>query len=273
MLQMSDQGNRTEQYLPLLLDGRAADLLNMFVAEPVIDDPISGRVAGRGAVEQFAAEKAAWLKERQARLEHFRTTQTEERTVVEWIVHLLLEGEDVPLPVAVVGQQAAGSQAENKGLEMIRVYHSMWPLIGAHQVRPALLPTDKTLQVSDVVETYQHALAVGDVDEIMSVFEPDGYFREPAGGNYIYQGRETLRQFMSSILALGGITIEHCTVTDDGVACAIEFSAVKFGPHPLVPQAGVAIYERGRSGLLHAARVYDDVNVEAFQNEPGVASN
>lgn len=269
MLQMSDQGNQTEQYLPLLLDGRAADLLNLFAAEPLIDDPISGRVAGQEAVERFVAEKAAWLKERQARLEHFRTTQTEERTVVEWIVHLVLEGKGVSLPVAVVGQR----RTVGSGLEMIRVYHSMWPLIGAHQVRPALLPTDKTLRVSDVVETYQHALAVGDVDEIMSVFEPDGYFREPAGGDYIYQGTETLRQFMSSILALGGITIEHCTVTDDGVACAIEFSAVKFGPHPLAPQAGVAVYERGRSGLLHAARIYDDVNVEAFQNESDFASN
>jgi hypothetical protein len=248
--------------MPLLLDGRTEELLNLFAAEPLIDDPISGRAAGSDAVSRFAAEKAAWLKERQARLEHFRTTNTEQRTVVEWVLHLLLDGRAVPLPVAVVGEHLDG-----ENLTMLRVYHSMWPLIGVHRVRPALLPTDKTLNVSDVVETYQHALAVGDVDEIMSVFEPDGYFREPAGGEHIYQGTEKLREFMSSILGLGGITIEHCTVTDDGVACAIEFSAVKFGPHPLVPQAGVAVYERGRSGLLHAARVYDDVNVEAFQNQ------
>jgi hypothetical protein len=261
MLNTNNQ-TQTEQYLPYLLDGRTNDLLNLFAAEPVIDDPSSGRAEGRAAVEQFAAEKAAWLKERQARPEHFRTTQTAQRTVVEYVLHLVLDGRAVPLPMAVVGEHAG-----KKGLQMIRVYHSMWPLIGAHQVRPALLPTDKTLKVSDVVETYQHTLAVGDVDQIMSVFEPDGYFREPAGGEHIYQGKEKLREFMASILGLGGITIEHCTVTDDGMACAIEFSAVKFGPHPLVPQAGVAVYERGQSGLLHAARVYDDVNVEAFQRQ------
>jgi hypothetical protein len=259
---MTDILTQTEQYLPLLLNGRNADLLNLFAAGPVIDDPITGRATGREAVEQFVAETTAWLKERQARLEHLRTTQTPQRAVAEYILHLLLDGRAVPLPVAVVGEHAMG-----QGLQMIRVYHSMWPLIGAHHVRPALLPTDKTLKVTGVVETYQHALAVGDVDEIMSVFEPDGYFREPAGGEHIYQGTEKLRDFMSSILGLGGITIEHCTVTDDGVACAIEFSAVKFGPHPLIPQAGVAVYERGPSGLLHAARIYDDVNVEAFQNQ------
>jgi hypothetical protein len=265
---MTDILTQTEQYLPLLLNGRTADLLNLFAAGPVIDDPISGRAAGREAVEQFVAEKTAWLRERQARLEHFRTTQTAQRSVVEYVLHLVLDGRAVPLPVAVVAQQAVvGQHPDEQGLQMIRVYHSMWPLIGAHQVRPALLPTDKSLKVTDVVETYQHALAVGDVDEIMSVFEPDGYFREPAGGEHIYQGTEKLRDFMSSILGLGGITIEHCTVTDDGVACAIEFSAVRFGSHPLIPQAGVAVYERGRTGLLHAARIYDDVNVEAFQSQ------
>ena len=69
---------------------------------------------------------------------------------------------------------------------------------------------------------------------------------------------------MTHLLSSGGIRLEHCTVTDDGVACALEFNAVQFGPHPLEPQAGVAVYERGPSGRLHAARIYDDVNVEAL---------
>jgi hypothetical protein len=69
---------------------------------------------------------------------------------------------------------------------------------------------------------------------------------------------------MAAILGPGGIPLEHCTVSDDGVACAIEFNAVAFGKEELVPQAGIAVYERGASGLLHAARIYDDVNVEAL---------
>ena len=46
---------------------------------------------------------------------------------------------------------------------------------------------------------------------------------------------------MTQILSAGGITLEHCTVTDDGVACALEFNAVAFGQKPLTPQAGVAV--------------------------------
>ena len=40
---------------------------------------------------------------------------------------------------------------------------------------------------------------------------------------------------------------------------ALEFNAVRWGGVDLPPQAGVAVYERGLSGRLHEARVYDDV--------------
>ncbi|MBD0283626.1 MAG: hypothetical protein ICV69_15755 [Thermoleophilaceae bacterium] len=35
---------------------------------------------------------------------------------------------------------------------------------------------------------YQRALSPGDVDAIVATFEPDGYAREPAGGQYIHRG-------------------------------------------------------------------------------------
>jgi hypothetical protein len=57
----------------------------------------------------------------------------------------------------------------------------------------------------------------------------------------------------------GGIGLEHCTLTDDGVRCAIEYNCVRWGASEIPAQAGVAVYERGSSGLLAAARIYDDV--------------
>jgi hypothetical protein len=249
----------TERYLPALLDGRTDDLLALFAADPSIHDPLAGRVAGREAVANFIEERWAWLAEREARLEPFRTTHTPARTVVEWVLHLHHEGQAVPLPVGVVGVHEGGA-----GLEAVRVYHSLWPLIGEHKVRPAFLPPDESIDLHDTVARYQRALKAGDVESIVATFEPDGYFREPAGGEHVYRGTEKLHEFMAMILAPGGIGLEHCTATDDGVVCAIEFNAVSFGDEPLVPQAGLAVYERGKSGLLHAARIYDDVNVEAY---------
>ncbi len=248
----------TESYLPSLIAGNASELAAGFAGQPVIDDPLAGHVEAAADLEQFVAERCAWLAERLARVEPQRTTRTAQRTVSENLLHLHLPSRFIGLPVAVVGEHAGAGQ-----LKAIRVYHSLWPLFGEHRVRPALLKADPE-PLSGAVAAYQRALAVGDVDAIVATFESDGYFREPAGGDYIYPGLERLREFMSAILAPGGITLEHCTITDDGVACAIEFNAVAFGPHPLVPQAGVAVYERGATGLLYGARVYDDVNVEAY---------
>ena len=73
-------------------------------------------------------------------------------------------------------------------------------------------------------------------------------------------GREVLREFFSRFFSAGGgITLEHCTVTEDGTRTALEFNAVKWGSVEMPPQAGVAVYERGASGRLSEARIYDDV--------------
>ncbi len=57
----------------------------------------------------------------------------------------------------------------------------------------------------------------------------------------------------------GGIVLEHCTVTEDGAWTALEFNAIRWGGVDLTPQAGVAVYERGSSGRIAEARIYDDV--------------
>jgi SnoaL-like domain len=249
----------TEIYLETLLTGDRYRLLGEFAAEPAIDDPLGGRVRDVAAFNRFFDERQAWLVERQAIVEPLRTTCQDQRTVCENMLRLQLPEGEVALPVAVVGDLTAHNR-----LRALRVYHSLWPLIGAHHVRPPLLHLDPALVISDVIAEYQRALHEGDIPAIVAAFEPEGYFREPAGGEYIHRGRQQLHDFMARLLGSGGIHLEHCTATDDGVACAIEFNAVKFGPHTLQPQAGVAVYERGPSGRLHAARIYDDVNVEAL---------
>lgn len=248
-----------ESYITYLLEGDADAVLSLFSAEPSIEDPIGGNVHGRDPLIGFVKDRQQWFAGHGASLEHLRTTTVPERTVVEYTLSLDLDEPQYPLPYAVVGQHGTGGT-----LGQIRVYHSMWPLLGHHEIRSAILPARHDLTLSGVIITYQKALAEGDVETIVSTFEPDGYFREPAGGPHFYRGIESVAEFMAMILGTGGIALEHCTVTDDGVACAIEFNAVRFGPDPLVPQAGVAVYERGPSGALHAARIYDDVNVEAL---------
>jgi hypothetical protein len=94
----------------------------------------------------------------------------------------------------------------------------------------------------------------------VGTFEPDGYARELSGGAYVHRGAEGLRGLYAHLFANGGgISLEHCTLTDDGVRCAIEYNYVRWGVTDVLPQAGVAVYERGSSELLSAARIHDDV--------------
>jgi len=91
-------------------------------------------------------------------------------------------------------------------------------------------------------------------------FAPDGYFRGPFGPRHTHRGTAELRSFYTTCFSAGGgIRLEQCAVTDDGVRCALEYNCLRWGSHDLPPQAGLAVYERGADGLLAAVRAYDDV--------------
>jgi hypothetical protein len=244
------------RYLHLVRAGDPAPVLELFAGPPAIDDPRHGRVEGRQELARVVEEDAAWLAERATTIEPVRTIVGPERTVAELVLHLEGTGPPVALPVALVGDGGPREQARE-----LRLYFSVWALTGVHRLRPAVLEPDPLLELSDVVARYQDALGDGDLAMILAQFEPDGLAREPAGGAHVHRGREGLERFYRAVLANGGgVGLEHCTATDDGVACALEYNCVLWGRDPLPPQAGVAVYERGPNGLLAAARIYDDVD-------------
>jgi hypothetical protein len=244
-------------YYEGILVGQPTALVRSFAAQPQVDDPRVGHVEGVRELHAFVSGTVDWLRERDAVVENVALTLTECRTVEEVVLHLLLgdEGGRVELPVAIVSDRNP-----DRTLKAIRVYHSMWPLTGEHRVRPPLLPEDPRLHAEGTPGDYQRALAGGDLKGIVGTFEPDGYAREPSGGAYVHRGAEGLRELYTHLFANGGgIPLEHCTLTDDGVRCAIEYNCVRWGVTDIPPQAGVAVYERASSGLLRAARIYDDV--------------
>jgi hypothetical protein len=254
-----EEAARTNDAVPYyegIMTNEPDALIGSFAGEPRVDDPRIGYVEGVREFRAFVSGTADWWRERDAVVENVALTRTQPRTVEEVVLQLLADdGSRVELPVAVVTDRNP-----DRTVKMIRVYHSMWPLTGEHALRPPLLPADPELHAEGAPGDYQKALAEGDLEGILGSFEPDGYAREPSGGEYIYRGKERLREVYSLMFANGGsIGAEHCTLTDDGVRCAIEYNYVRLGVTKLPPQAGVAVYERGSSGLLSAARIYDDV--------------
>jgi hypothetical protein len=255
----ADDAARTNDaiaYYEGILAGEPDALIRSFAEQPRVNDPRVGHVEGAKELRAFVSGTADWLRERDAVVENVALTRTQTRTVEEVVLHLLGdEGGRVELPVAIVTDRNP-----DRTVKAIRVYHSMWPLTGEHAVRPPLLPTDPGVHAEGAVGDYQRALAEGDLEGIVETFEADGYAREPSGGAYLHQGAEGLRELYAHLFANdGGIPLEHCTLTDDGTRSAIEYNCVRWGVSDIPPQAGVAVYERASSGLLSAARIYDDV--------------
>jgi hypothetical protein len=239
-----------------LIAGEPDALVGSFAGEPELHHPVRGRIKGARAFEAYVAEMDGWLPERNASAEDVERLVGERHGFEEVVLHLDGERGRIDLPVAVV----ADKQADGR-IDELRMYFSSWALTGRHATRPPLLQPDSELRESDVVGEYQRALAAGDVDAIVPAFEPDGYAREPAGGEHVHNGHDGLRAFYEELFSNGGgIPLEHCAVIDDGRACALEYNVVRWGKTELPPQAGIAVYVRGQSGKLAAARIYDDVN-------------
>jgi SnoaL-like domain len=228
-------------------------LIRSFAGEPELHHPVRGRVKGARAFAAFVSETHAWLEQRNVSVQDIHHVVTERRGFEEVVLHLDGQGRRVDLPVAVVADRWT-----NGRIDELRVYYSAWPLTGRHASRPPLLQPDPDLRPPDVVGEYQDALAAGDLDAILAAFEPDGYARVPAGDQYLHRGPDRLREFYRQWLANGGgIPLEHCALTEGTHTCALEYNVVRRRQTGLPPEAGLAVYVRGKSGKLAAARIYD----------------
>lgn len=243
-------------YFDGLMAGEPEALVKSFAVVPELHDPIRGRVKGTRDFETFVSETSSWLRRHNASVEDVEHVISERRGFEEVVLHFDSQNGRVELPVAIVADRRSDGR-----IDELRIYFSSWPLAGHHAHRPPLLQPDPELREPDVVGDYQRALAAGDVDAIVAAFEPDGYAREPAGGPHVHRDLDGLRSFYELLFSNGGgIPLEHCAVTDDGRSCALEYNVVRWGKTELPPEAGIAVYVRGQSGKLAAARIYDDTD-------------
>jgi hypothetical protein len=241
-------------YFDGLITGETDALIASFAGEPELHHPVRGRIRGADAFGRFVTNTNTWIAERNVTIEDVNFILTPRRGIEEVVLHI--DGDDgrIELPLAL-----AADRDKHARIVELRVYFSTWPLTGAHATRLPLLQPDGDLHEADVVGEYQRALAAGDVEAAVATFEPDGYMREPAGDEHIHRGADELRALYTSFFANGGgIPLEHCAVTDDSRACALEYNVVGWGRTELPPEAGIAVYVRGDSGKLASARVYRD---------------
>lgn len=246
----------TVPYFDGVVTGQFDAIVESFAEAPEVHHPRRGRIKGERAFREYLADTSAWLSERNVEVEEVDHAVREGTGFEEVVLHFEGDNGRVSLPTAI-----AGNRLPDGRIVELRIYYSSWPLDGVHLNRPPLLQPDPAARNSDIVADHLRALATGNLDAIVATFEPDGYVREPRGAEYVHRGPAALRAFYERLFSNGGgIPVEHCAVFDDGRACALEYNVVHWGRTELPPEAGIAVYVRGQSGKLDAARIYDDVN-------------
>jgi hypothetical protein len=227
-------------------------------AAAVVDDPRAGRIQGAEALRVYADRANKWLLDHEAVVTQVHATADDKRAVVESVLELDVPADRVPagrwaLPVAVVQAGTSGQVKE------LRVYHSLWPLIGSHRVRKPLLPADPGVKLPDMVAKYMQALAGGDAGSIVAAFDKEGVYRDPSGTKHA--GTDRVREAHAKMFSHGGgLTIEPCTAIENRYGCALEYLIRRWGDVELPPQAGLAVFGFKKSGLLSGVRIYDDVD-------------
>jgi hypothetical protein len=229
-----------------------AGVIAAFGAKAIVDSPYGGKQQP----SEFIAETHAWLERHRARAEDIHTLATPERVIHELTLYLEMDDGDCELPVMLV------ADVEDDCIRDLRVYHSTWPLTGSHLVRRPLMQYRLTERPAEPVGTYHDALGEGDAEKADATFEPAGCVREPAGGPYVYCA-SARAEWYRLILSQGPIVLHLATITDDGETVVYEYMADRWGSEPMTPQAGAASYQRGASGKIAWARIYDDIRPPA----------
>jgi hypothetical protein len=254
---VAGQADPVGQYVTALSNGDTHVLETVWPREVVVFDPRVGEIRGHRQLRRFIVRSKSWLAERDSRIETVAATPIRGRAAVELLVHLSGPETELAWPVAVVAESPDDSSV------VFRTYCSRQPVDGRHHTRPPILPAGHA-QPGDVVGRYHTALDAGDLDAIVGTFAPDGYYREPSGPHATHRGAIELRAFFTQQFdAGGGIRLQPCATTDDGIRCAVEYTCSRWGHHDLPPQAGIAVYERTSGGLLAAVRAYDDIEAPA----------
>ena len=100
---------------------------------------------------------------------------------------------------------------------VFRTYCSQLPVDRRRHIRPPILPPVGA-RPGDVVGRYLAALQAGDTDAIVGTFTSQGYVREPIDA-HLHRGAHELRAYFDRCFSAGGgVGLQHCAVTDDGVA-------------------------------------------------------
>jgi hypothetical protein len=248
---------------PTLIEGQVEPLVTRLGGRSTVDHPLFGRASGLPPLQTLLVQAKDWLAARRASYVPVALVIGTDRDVAEGTLTLALdEGPAWMLPVAVVAERRRSREVE------LRIYHatSAKGLERADQAEPPV--RDLVLRGQDgpsappLVVDHLAALRKGDAAAVLACFESDAFVRDALGVEHRHEGGG-IRDYYAARYGVGvkgetaGADLVAGGYADDGRACAIELTRRVLRGEPCAPHAMLAVYERGKSGLFHALRLYE----------------
>lgn len=202
----------------------------------LVNDPYLGEATS----SDFRDTSPLWPGDRWSSIELLCTTHAEGRRLEEYRF-TPADGHRSALPVVFMFDTAADGRSR-------AIVYSDHHLVGdrkpIHTPVPDIHPWKAE---TDVLCAYFKALNGNHLEQLLDIFEEDGYFRH--SNDETFRGRDELRIDFTKMMGTNGIRIRYCRFTDDGKTCAVECYMPSGRP-------AVAVYERGRPGRLKSVRIY-----------------
>lgn len=206
----------------------AAAINDMCTGETAADAFESGSPLWPGAM--------AWIS-----VELFSATQDGSRRMEEYR-YVPADGSRGGLPVAFM------FELQPDGATHVRVYSDHHLVEHRGPILPVTEGIHPWNDEHDVLFHYFKALNGNQLEDVLDLFDTDGYFRH--SNDETFTGRARLREDFSKMMGMTGIRIGYCRFTDDGTVCAAEAYMPSGRP-------AVAVYQRSATpGRLHAVRIY-----------------
>jgi hypothetical protein len=250
------KGRLSKVIVPALLSNDLNQLLRRLGDRATFDDPQFGRATGGTALSGTISRVSSWLTEHSGVFEATSSLAGPEHDVTDGVVSLQYGERTVFLPIAVMVEKGREREIE------IRLYYSLKAIRAEGPPRIAPLPLhDEALSLPPPLSAYLEAVSRGDLEQIAANFESGATLS--AGDGTVYSQEAdgpSMKEYFSRLVSSeGGTTMSKRARVDDGRACAIEYVTTRLRGRDVVSIAGLAVYERGDSGLLRAVRSYDDV--------------
>jgi hypothetical protein len=217
-----------------------------------VDDPLFGPASG-AEIPRYLADVATRLMTAEATFDKKMFTLGSDRDVTEGVLEIQRGGGRVAVPAGVVVVRRPAREIT------IRLYFDAARLGGTRARRTPFDPGTVDATVPPAVAAHLRAISRGDIDGVLANFEIGGRVEDSQGEAYVNDAStNSLRDYYARVFQASprGITWNNGGRANDGRVCALEYTVDDSAGGRL----GLAVYELGQNGLLHALRIYGDAD-------------